>query len=337
MHILILAGGTGTRLWPLSKPQHPKQFLHLWDSHTLLQKTVLRFLSFPLIQTISVVTGKNAAALVQEQLTAIDAEKKVRIFVEPEKKNTAPAIAFGAKSLKAEGLVKSKDLLLVLPSDQLMDPITVFLETLERVMPLAKANHPILFGITPTRPETGYGYIQLGKEYASHIYNVQAFVEKPSRATAESYLASQCYCWNSGIFLSSFENLWQLFQTHASEILSLLEKEQFSELPNISFDYAILEKCKNALVAPLSLRWSDVGSWDSVYEIGNKDEQKNVISGRVHSENTKNCLIIGEKRLISTLGVEDLLIIDTEEALFIGKRGESQKVSPPNLNFLATE
>ena len=322
MHILILAGGGGTRLWPLSRQDFPKQFLRFGDQNSLLQKTVLRFLHSKLAKTISIATNSQYAPLVEEQLEAIGAAGKIEIIIEPAKKNTAPAIAFSVKILEEKGKICKSDTLLILPSDHLIEPQSVFVEYLEEVNPLVQKNHLLLFGICPTKPETGYGYIQIDKRFDHFTYQVKRFVEKPDLQTAKSYLFSGNYYWNSGIFACTVSHFWEILQEFAPQIANL----SFSEMPDISFDYAVLEKCRDALVCPLPVTWSDVGCWDSVYDVMQKDENQNVKFGNVISLDTKNSLIISDKRLISTIGVEDLLIVETDDAIFIGRKGESQKV-----------
>jgi mannose-1-phosphate guanylyltransferase/mannose-6-phosphate isomerase len=332
MHILILAGGGGTRLWPLSRQDFPKQFLRFGDENTLLQKSVSRFLNAPSTETITIATNAQYAPLVEGQLKKIDPNHKAKILIEPARKNTAPAIAFALKYLQEKLGVKNDASVLVLPSDHLIEPQAVFSQYLERIEPLIQNQRLVLFGILPTKPETGYGYIQLGQKFDTNTYIVKRFVEKPDSALAQSYLSSGGYYWNAGMFAFSIAHFWQNLQQYAPDIASLLQGNiedaelLFEKMPDISFDYAVLEKCQNILVCPLPVAWSDVGCWDSVYDVMSKDENQNVKYGNIVAIDTKNSLIIGGKRLISTIGLDDLLIVETEDATFISKRGESQKV-----------
>lgn len=326
MHILILAGGSGTRLWPLSRQDFPKQFLHFGDQQSLLQKSVGRFLHSPLAETVSISTNAQCAPLVKQQLEKIDPDHQVHIIVEPARRNTAPAIAYAIKYL-TENLGVEKDApVLVIPSDHLIEPQSIFSHYLEEIKPLLQKDRLVLFGIRPTRPETGYGYIQIGEKYNLLTHEVKRFVEKPDRKLAEIYLASGDYYWNSGMFGFSIRLFWQQIALHAPEIARLMKGASFEQMPDISFDFAVLEKCQNILVCPLPVSWSDVGSWDSVYDVMAKDQNQNVKFGNVVDIETKNSLIIGGKRLISTIGLEDLIIIETDDATFISKKGESQKV-----------
>lgn len=327
MHILILAGGGGTRLWPLSRQEFPKQFLHFGDSISLLQKTVLRFVKRPFVESLSICTNARYENLVKQQLAKIDSEGKINIIVEPCRRNTAPAIAYAIRHLPAQtGSV------LVLPADHLIEPESVLVRYLEMAEEILKQEQMVIFGIRPNKPETGFGYIQLGEKWDYLTYKVKRFVEKPNRSLAESYLASGDFYWNAGMFAFSISLFWKSLAEHAPEIYELSKGDfdeitsNFHKMPDISFDYAVLEKNQNLLVCPLPVSWSDVGSWDSVYESMKKDGNQNVKIGNVMDIETKNCLILGGKRLISTVGLEDLLIVETEDAIFICKKGESQKV-----------
>lgn len=332
MHIVILAGGGGARLWPLSRESFPKQFLHFGDESSLLQKSVSRFLTSPFTETLSIATNAQYASLVRQQLEKIDPGQKVQIIIEPARKNTAPAIAFALKYLQEKLNVQDRASILILPSDHLIEPQAVFSYYLEQIEPLATKNRLILFGIHPTKPETGYGYIQIGEKFDRFTYRAKRFIEKPDYALAESYLNMGDTFWNSGMCVFSIAHFWQHLNRHAPKISALLQGSieeaaaRFHEMPDISFDYAVLEKCDDILVCPLPVTWSDVGCWDSVYDVMTKDENQNVKIGNIIDIDTKNSLIIGGKRCISTIGLEDVLIVDTDDALFICKKGESQKV-----------
>lgn len=326
MKYVILAGGSGTRLWPFSRNAFPKQFLHFGDGESLLQKTLKRFYPAVSPKDILVITNQAYYHLVKSQLTAIDPSFEQQILVEPERKNTAPAICLAVKYLQEVMGVSDDECILVSSSDHIISPEQVFLNAVDHGNAIAKEGHHVIFGIRPHKPETGYGYIKAAGQ------RVEQFVEKPDYQTAQAYLLSGEYLWNSGIFLFQMKTFLEEIAAFCPEITALSSgsfKEMvstFSNMPDISIDCALMEHSKKTMVLPLDVSWSDVGSWDSVYDLLDKDENQNVKIGNVLDIDTKNCLIMGDKRLISTIGLEDLLVIETEDALFIGKKGESQKV-----------
>ncbi len=332
MKCVILAGGSGTRLWPYSRNSFPKQFMHFGDGESLLQKTVKRFYPSIAPGNIVVVTNQDYYHLVKNQLSTIDPLSEIHILVEPEKKNTAPAICLALKYLQDVLEVKNHETILISSSDHIIAPEKTFLAAVSKGEEIAQRGHHVIFGIRPNKPETGYGYIQSKETKEEGVCQVEQFVEKPDYEKARSYLLSGDYLWNSGIFLFQMETFLKDIAAFCPEITSLSTgsfKEmvsRFSEMPDISIDCALMEQTKNTMVIPLDVSWSDVGSWDSVYELLGKDSHQNVKVGNILDIDTKNCLIMGDKRLISTIGVEDLLVIETEDAIFIGKKGESQRV-----------
>jgi len=331
MKIVILAGGLGKRLWPLSSNMVPKQFLKFLDHESLFQKTLLRFKNFKSANDIYVVINKNFEKILKKQIKEINFDKKVNILIEPDQKNTMGAMLFTFKYLKEIAKISENEKVLFLPSDHLIFPKEKFLSYLDDLDSL-EMNKIILFGIRPTRIETGYGYIKLSKKIKDNLYKIDSFLEKPDFEKAKKLFISEKYLWNSGIFLLTekvFKDEIKKHSSHQNKFYDLSFDnliKSFAEMENISIDYALLEKTKNILVNILDLSWSDVGSWDSLYDVMEKDENLNVTKGNVLTLNTKNSLIFAKKKLISTIGLENILIVETESEIFLAKKGESQKV-----------
>lgn len=333
MKAIVLAGGGGTRLWPLSTEDFPKQFLRFSSSYSLLQITVLRLLKAPFIREVVISTNAQYQSLVEKQLKKIDPFKKVTIVVEPLRKNTAPAIALAMKHLEQRGDFTANEPVLVLPSDHVIEPESTFVEFLSRSSEIAEKEAKIItFGIKPTRPDTGFGYIQIGPKHSPMSYRAERFVEKPPLDKAKEYVESQEFFWNAGIFLFSSKTFWQELKESSSKIYELCQSPyeevaiHFEKMPNLSFDFATMEKSKNIIVCPLEIAWSDLGSWDSVYETLKKDADQNVKSGDIHAVDTHNCFLMSQARSIVTIGVEDLCVVETDKTVFITKRGHSQRV-----------
>lgn len=321
MKHIILAGGGGARLWPFSRRCFPKQFLHFGDHESLLQKTVKRLYPSVPAKDILIVTSQAYLPIAKSQLSPIDPAFEQQILLEPEQKNTAPALCLAIRHFQEVLGISDEECVLVSSADHLISPKGALLAAALQEEALVKQGYHLLFGIRPHKPETGYGYIKTGAPVGERALKVEHFVEKPDAETAQALLLSGETLWNAGIFLFQIKTFLKEIALHCPSLLA-----PFQEMPNVSIDYALLEKSTQLLVSPLDVSWSDVGCWDSVYDLLNKDEHKNAKVGNVLDIDTKNCLIMGNKRLISTLGVEDLLVVDTEEALFIGKKGQSQRV-----------
>lgn len=332
MKIVILAGGSGTRLWPLSRDAFPKQFLKIDDEWSLLQKTILRFYQKEAPQDILIVTNPECLHLVKSQAKAIHPSLENRVVVEPVRKNTGPAILYAVKYLTDVEGVGLDEPILFTPSDQIIEPQEKFAVLVKEAEALAKNDVIVTFGIVPDKPETGYGYLEVALDEKAGIYTAVQFVEKPSFEVAEKYLEAGNYLWNSGMFAFNAKTLFREIANHTPELREAAEfsfeelQNQFGELTPISIDYAVMERSKNIVVVPLPLTWTDLGSWDSVFDALEKDSNHNVKVGNVHSIDTTNSLIYGGKRLISTIGLDDVIIVETDDALFLGKKGESQKV-----------
>jgi mannose-1-phosphate guanylyltransferase / mannose-6-phosphate isomerase len=332
MKIVILAGGSGTRLWPSSRRSLPKQFLRFGNEETLLQMTIRRFLKKFTVDAFLILTNHEYCEPIKTQLREIDERLEKHILVEPHRKNTGPAIALAVKYMQEHLQISHEESFIVAASDHFMAPEDSFLSLLPEAEAESKKGSVIVFGATPCKPETGYGYIKTSSKRGRIFFNVDQFVEKPSLEMAQRFLNEGSYLWNSGIFLFTIQTFVEELQTHCPLLAAPLQGsyrqmlEGFPELPDISIDYALMEKTRHCIVFPLNLHWTDIGCWDSVYEMLDKDDNLNVKIGNILDIDTKNCLILGSKRLISTIGLEDMLIVETEDAIFLGKKGESQKV-----------
>lgn len=332
MKTVILAGGSGTRLFPLSRKSFPKQFLS-FGGESLFQKTVKRYSKFLDIKDIFIITNNNYLFLIKDQLNEIDFKNVEHILLEPIGRNTAPAIALSVKYMIDKLEIDEDEVILVSPSDHIISPDEKFAEYVKKAENIAKKGYIVTFGIRPNKPETGYGYIEAGENIDEGFYRVRKFHEKPDIETAKEYLLSGNFFWNSGMFMFSIKTFLEELKKHTPDIYDKIEGlsyeefiMDFSDMPDISFDYAVMEKTSKAAVLPLDIMWSDVGSWDSVYEILDKDKNGNAKVGNVVEIDTRNSLIIGEKRVISTIGLEDFIIVDTDDVLLVAKKGEGQKV-----------
>lgn len=328
---VIMAGGLGTRLWPLSRATHPKQFLALNGDRTMLQQTVERLSDIPTGELITICNEQHRF-LVAEQLREIEAPGK--IILEPVGRNTAPAIALAAL------LEKENDpLLLVLAADHVVADQAAFTEAVMKAVPLAEAGKLVTFGIVATEPHTGYGYIKAG-DAVDGAYSVASFKEKPDAETAAGYLKDGGYFWNSGMFLFKASRYLDELKEHQPKILAACEAatsclssdlnfvrvdgEAFDSCPSDSVDYAVMEKTADAVVMPLDAGWNDIGSWSSLWEVSEKDESGNATSGDVKLYDTANCLVRADDKLVALLGLEDVVVVSTKDVTLVAHKNRVQ-------------
>lgn len=333
---VILSGGSGTRLWPLSRGQYPKQFLPLVSDNTMLQETVLRLDGISGLKPLIAVCNEDHRFMLAEQLREINSAVGT-IILEPMGKNTAPAVALAALAAQSPD-----DVLLVLPADHVIGDKTAFHGAVTEANRLAEHGFMVTFGIVPTAPETGYGYIKRGANAHGLAFDVGAFVEKPDMDTAQAYISSGDYYWNSGmfafkagIFLSELERFNPQMLAVCREALqsaktdldfTRLDKAIFNTCPSDSIDYAVMEKTDKAVVIPLAADWNDVGSWSALWEVRAKDENGNATKGDVLAIETQNSFIHSANKLVATVGVCDLVIVETDDAVMVAPKDRVQEV-----------
>jgi mannose-1-phosphate guanylyltransferase/mannose-6-phosphate isomerase len=334
---VILSGGAGTRLWPLSRELHPKQLLALIGRNTMLQETILRLAGVEAGAPI-VVCNETHRFLVAEQLRAIQCTSRA-IVLEPMGRNTAPAIALAAHAALAGD--EADPLLLVLPADHVIRDIEKFHAAIEIASAAARADALVAFGIVPTAPETGYGYIRRG-ERNGDSYRIAEFVEKPDVERARKFLSSGDYYWNSGMFLFRARRYLDELERHAPDIASAcgnafasatrdldftrLTASAFEACRSESIDYAVMEKTADAVAVPLDAGWSDVGSWASLHSVCAQDSQNNSLIGDVVAEDTEGSYIYAESRLVATVGLRDFVVVETKDAVLVAPKDRVQDV-----------
>lgn len=334
---VIMAGGSGSRLWPLSRSLFPKQFISLTSQKTMLQDTVARLNNIehkaPLF-----ICNEDHRFIVAEQLRQEKIEHS-GIILEPLGRNTAPAIALAALKATLNG---EDPLLLILAADHVIQDQYAFSDSINKAIPSAEEGALITFGIIPTSPETGYGYIKKALSTSESIFPVEAFIEKPDLKTAESYISSGEYYWNSGMFLFKSSRYIEELKKYSPGILEICEsaiknsyidldfirikEEFFINCPSNSIDYAIMEKAKNVLMVPMDAGWSDVGSFSSLWDISPKDNNNNAIIGDVLIETTTNSYIYSQNKLVATVGIDDLVIVETKDAVLVANKNAVQNV-----------
>jgi mannose-1-phosphate guanylyltransferase len=336
---VILAGGSGTRLWPLSRQTYPKQFLRLTGERSLLQETVLRSQSINSNEAPIIVCNQDHYFLCLDQLKEIN-QAKHSFVIEPVARNSAPAIVAAAlEALKTKG---DDAVLVVMPSDHHIDDLPNFKQTIDTAVSAAKNGYLVTLGVTPTSPETGYGYIKTSSEITSNIFQVETFTEKPNKEIAEQFLKAGDYFWNSGIFIFKADCFLKEIKQYAPDILEAvttsfttglqrdnyirLNEDIFSTCRNESIDYAVMEQTKQAVMVPLTTAWNDLGCWNSVAKANNKDDNDNVVIGDVVTQNTESCYLHSEGKQLSTLGLKDHIIVNTKDSVLVAHKDYSQQV-----------
>jgi len=341
IHPVILSGGSGTRLWPLSRASLPKQLLPLVSERSMLQETVLRLVGLAELATPMVVCGNDHRFLVAEQMHEIGVEHPA-LILEPVGRNTAPAVAVAALALMEHD---AEATMLVLPADHLIADIEAFHRAIGQAVEAAEAGLLVTFGIRPDAPETGYGYIRRGEALTAlnGTFRVGAFVEKPDRATAENYLQSGDYFWNSGMFVFKAARYLQELEKFRPDILEAaraawqqrksdldfcrLQAEAFGACPSDSIDYAVMEKTADAAVVPVDIGWNDVGSWSSLWQTANgRDEMGNSVRGDVMLEQVSNSYVRAESRMVAAIGLTDVVIVETADAVMVAHKSQAQEV-----------
>jgi mannose-1-phosphate guanylyltransferase/mannose-6-phosphate isomerase len=332
---VILAGGSGTRFWPLSRSQYPKQVLRLKGSESMLQATISRIRRRIPLKRIAVVTNAS-----QEEVIRLELHRKgweqVQLLLEPQGRNTAAAV--GLVAVQAEGL-KEQSLMAVFPADHFIRDRERLLEALDQGAVWARAGYLVTFGIQPQRPETGYGYIEAGEPLpeSASAFRCRRFIEKPPLSQAQTMLAAGGYFWNSGMFMFRRDVLMSAFQRYLPELhhgLKRLQdeggpaalKEVYQTIPNVSLDYGVLERADNVAVVPVEMGWSDVGTWGALPEIYPQDARGNVILGSTLDLGSQDCIIYAQNRLVATIGLKDLIVVDTPDATLICPRERVQEV-----------
>ncbi|PMG31181.1 mannose-1-phosphate guanylyltransferase/mannose-6-phosphate isomerase [Shewanella sp. 10N.286.52.C2] len=336
---VIMAGGNGSRLWPLSRSLYPKQFLSVTGDQSMLQQTVARLSDIERSSPV-LICNEEHRFIAAEQMR-LGGYNHGGIILEPVGRNTAPAIALAALQAINNAVDGEEPILLVLAADHLIENEQAFKDSVDKALPFAENGKLVTFGIVPTSPETGYGYIKSGFQDGS-AYSVSEFVEKPDLATAKEYLASKNYYWNSGMFLFKASRYLEELELFSPEILDIcrraiakttqdlefirVDKEVFAACPDDSIDYAVMEKTTAAMVVPMDAGWSDVGSFAALWDVSEKDQNQNVIKGDVITADSSNNYIYAENKLVTTVGVDNLVIVETKDAILVASKDKVQDV-----------
>ena len=333
---VILSGGSGTRLWPLSRRHYPKQFLPLVSNNTMIQETLLRLTGISGLKAPIAVCNEDHRFMMAEQLREIDVTPAA-IILEPLGRNTAPAVALAALTATSED-----DVLLILPADHVIENVQAFQHAVSQAKLLAEQGYLVTFGIVPTEPETGYGYIKRSTEAVDEAYKVASFVEKPNLETAKTYLESGDYYWNSGMFAFKASSFLSELEKYNPDMLEKcqqalkaakvdmdfvrLDKEIFATCPSDSIDYAVMEKTAKAVVIPMDAAWNDVGSWSALWDVTDKDASGNAIMGDVLTVDTSNSFIHAHSKLVTVVGLDNVIVVETDDAVMVAAKDRVQDV-----------
>ncbi|HBG49970.1 MAG TPA: mannose-1-phosphate guanylyltransferase/mannose-6-phosphate isomerase [Cyanobacteria bacterium UBA9971] len=347
---VILAGGSGSRLWPLSREMYPKQLLKLTGENSLFQSTFLRLTDIIPAKNIITVTNDLHLNEINIQLKEINQNHRHATIGEPVGRNTAPAIGLSALFIQNNLAEENSDpVIFVTPSDHLIQDNEAFLDAVREGIKLAEDGYIVTFGIKPSKPETGYGYIKTNKDLRlprqplglprndNFIgYKVEEFKEKPDFETAKRYLEAGNYFWNSGIFMFKASTILKEMQIHSPDVLAglnkldlikdFIEKEDYQAIPSISIDYAVMEKSDRIALIPVDCGWNDLGSWESIYDVMDKDTNNNYTKGNIIAIETEDSYIYSSSKLVSTIGVKNLVIIETEDAILVCDKSRTQDV-----------
>ncbi|MDT8380270.1 MAG: mannose-1-phosphate guanylyltransferase/mannose-6-phosphate isomerase [Desulfotignum sp.] len=335
---VILAGGSGTRLWPLSREFYPKQLINMYNQHTMLQNTVLRLTDMDGMDAPLIVCNEVHRFMTAEQLHQIEVIPRA-IILEPAAKNTAPAIALAAIQLTA---LQQDPVMLVLPADHRISDVSAFHQGIEKAKTRVDDGYLVTFGIVPDMPETGYGYIQKGALLEDTVCRIQRFVEKPDLNTAQSYLASGDYCWNSGMFMFRASAILRELESHAPKMVEICRKALargrqdldffrvdqavFEQVPANSIDYAVMEKTDRGVMVSLDAGWNDLGSFDALWQTEEKDGHTNVIKGDVLIHDVSGSYINSQSRLVTAVGLDSVVVVETRDAVLVAPRDRVQDV-----------
>ncbi|MBW2568863.1 MAG: mannose-1-phosphate guanylyltransferase/mannose-6-phosphate isomerase [Deltaproteobacteria bacterium] len=333
VYAVLLAGGTGTRLWPVSRELYPKQLVKFIGADSLVQSTIKRLTPVLDTENIRIVCGEEHFHETARHMAEIGVQAKGKIICEPCGRNTAPAILLAILNILK---IDSDAVLCVFPADHVIRNVEKFHKKLNTAINLAKAGYIVTFGIKPHYPETGYGYIEGSKEIFNEALAIKRFVEKPDKATATRYIEAGNFYWNSGMFTFKASVMIEEFRKFQPELLEKMEelvlredniiRERYQQLPDVAFDYAIMEKTEKGVVLPSDFGWSDIGSWKSLYDFLPKDENNNVIDGDVIAKDTKNCFIMGHERLIATNHLDNMVVVETPDSVFVSDIVNSRDV-----------